>query len=159
MYKRQQQYDTAPGENAIDVDAVDVSFMVEDEAEERKQLSDKTPDDLIREMGCFDTGKKPDKPAPVAVSSFEPAPEDATAGITLSEACKVKHPAADGDVYLSGMSIEKLKAYLDELLKIRDPEDTDLYHMNVCHILIKAKTETPDLVNSMIPGGVQPALI
>jgi hypothetical protein len=57
------------------------------------------------------------------------------------------------------MSIEKLKAYLDELLKIRDPEDTTLYYMNVCHILIKAKTETPDLVNSMIPGGVQPALI
>lgn len=154
-----QQFDNTQSENAIDVDAVDVSFLVEDEAEEQKQLSDKTPDDIIREMGCFDTGKKPDKPATDPVSSSGAAPENSTAGITLSEACKVKHPAADGDVYLSSMSIEKLKAYLDELLKIRDPEDTALYYMNVCHILIKAKTETPDLVNSMIPGGVQPALI
>lgn len=153
-----QQYDVKVDDQAIDVDAVDVSFSVEEEAE-RKQLSGSTPDDLIREMGCFEVDKKLDKPATDPVSSSGAAPENSTAGITLSEACKVKHPAADGDVYLSGMSIEKLKAYLDELLKIRDPEDTDLYYMNVCHILIKAKTETPDLVNSMIPGGVQPALI
>ncbi len=89
-----QQYDTPAGGADIDVDAVDVSFQ---EPEERKQLSEREVDQIIRDMG-FEGDKKFDKPATGPVSSSDPAPEDVTAGITLSEACKVKHPAADGDV-------------------------------------------------------------